>query len=182
VNGTAWYYKAVQYVTEKGLMDGVGGDRFAPENTMTRGMLATVLYRLAGSPAVDSDSVFTDVQAGQWYTDAVRWAEKNAIVSGYGNGRFGVNDSLTREQLARMLMNYARYQGIDTVKTVELTGFDDAAQLSSWAVDAMHWAVAKGLITGTTATTLSPAAPTTRAQLATILMRFIEGMEAKSIA
>lgn len=168
----AWYDEAVQYVYENGLMSGTGDGRFSPDVTTSRAMIVTILYRLEGSPAVTGGSAFTDVAAGTWYTDAVAWASANGIVSGYGEGKFGPNDPITREQMAAILCRYAGYKGMDVAKRAELSAFTDAGQVSDYAVETMRWAVAEGLITGTSETTLSPAGSATRAQAALILMRF----------
>jgi hypothetical protein len=136
----------------------------------------TVLYRLEGSPDASGGSAFADVKDGEWYADAVAWASSNGIVSGYGGGIFGTNDSITREQLSAILHRYVQYKGCDTSKSAELTKFADAPSVSEWAADAIKWAVAEGLITGTTETTLDPKGAATRAQVAAILMRFAENI------
>ncbi len=174
VKSADWFYNAVKYVSQKNLMQGTGAASFEPNSNMTRAMLVTVLYRLEGKPAVSGTSSFTDVKSGEWYTDAIHWASANKIVSGYGDGLFGTNDSVTREQMAVILMNYAKYKGYDVTKTTALKEYTDAASIDSWAVPAMTWAVAEGLIKGTAATTLSPTGAASRAQVATILMRFVE--------
>lgn len=171
-----WYHSAVDYVSLRGLMGGVGGDRFEPNGTMTRAMLVTVLYRLAGSPAVTGKNEFTDVKAGQWYTDAVIWANENNIVGGYGNGKFGTNDSVTREQIATIMCRYAKQQGIDVTKTCSLAQFTDGGKVSVWADSAMRWANSVGLVTGRTTTTLAPQGTATRAEVATMLMRLCENV------
>ena len=168
----AWYEEAVQYVYENGLMSGTGDGRFSPEVTTSRVMIVTILYRQAGSPAVTGSAAFTDVEADTWYTDAVNWASANGIVSGYGEGKFGPNDPITREQMAAILCRYASYKGMDVTKRADLSAFSDAGQVSDYALETMRWAVAEGLITGTSETTLSPAGSATRAQAALILMRF----------
>lgn len=152
-------------------MGSTGGNRFSPETDMTRAMLVTVLYRLEGSPAVTADSSFTDVASGQWYTDAVRWASANKIVDGYGNGLFGTNDSVTRQQIAAILYRYAALKGYDTAKTADLTAYTDASGLADWARSGMAWANAAGLITGRTETALVPGGTASRAEVATMLMR-----------
>ena len=167
----AWYYDAVAYVTEKSLMGSTGGNRFSPETDMTRAMLVTVLYRLEGSPAVTAESSFTDVASGQWYTDAVRWASANKIVDGYGNGLFGTNDSVTRQQIAAILYRYAALKGYDVTKAADLTAYTDASGLADWARSGMAWANAAGLITGRTETALVPGGTASRAEVATMLMR-----------
>ena len=171
-----WYHEAVDYVSMYGLMDGVGGNKFDPDGTMTRAMLVTVLYRLEGSPAVTAKNSFTDVMDGQWYTDAVIWANRNKIVEGYGNGQFGTNDSVTREQIATILYRYAQSKGYDTGKAAGLSAYTDAASISAWALTGMSWANAAGLIPGRTAVTLAPQGTASRAEVATILMRFCENM------
>ena len=143
---------------------------------MTRAMLVTVLYRLEGKPAVSGANAFSDVTSGEWYTDAVIWANANGIVGGYGSDLFGTNDPITREQMAAMLLRYADYKKCDTAKTNDLAAYADADVIASYAMDAMKWANAEGLITGRTATTLAPSGTATRAEVATILMRFAENV------
>lgn len=169
-----WYHGAVDYVSLRGLMGGVGNNAFSPNTTMTRAMLVTVLYRLSGSPAVTGGNPFRDVQNGQWYTDAVIWANENNVVTGYGNGLFGTNDSVTREQIATIMCRYAKQQGVDVAKTCSLAHFNDAASVSSWSDASVRWANSIGLITGRTTTTLAPQNTATRAEVATILMRLCE--------
>ena len=167
-----WFHEAVDYVYLHGLMNGVDETHFEPMGTMTRAMLVTVLYRLSGSPEISSDNPFTDVKEGQWYTDAVLWANAKNIVTGYGEGLFGTNDSVTREQIATILYRYARSAGYDVGMTADLSAYTDASGISSWAVEAMGWANAAGLISGRTADTLVPGGTANRAEVATILMRF----------
>ena len=167
-----WYANAVNYVTLTGLMNGTG-DGFSPNLAINRGMMVTVLYRMAGSPEVTAENPFTDVPADTWYTDAVIWASENGITAGTSETTFSPTNSLTREQLATILYRYADFENPDPIEiTGELTGFTDAGQVASYATDAMKWAVGEGLISGTTETTLSPKATATRAQVATILMRY----------
>lgn len=169
----AWYYDAVSFVYKRGLMAGTGDNLFSPNVTTSRGMIVTILYRLDGSPSASSAG-FTDVASGQWYTDAVNWAAANDIVAGYGNGLFGPNDTVTREQMAVILYRYAQYKGYDTSASNSLNGYTDVGGVSSWALTAMQWANAEGLINGTSGTTLSPTNGATRAEVAQILMRFCE--------
>ena len=169
-----WYDEAVQYVYENSLMSGTGEGRFSPDVTTSRAMIVTILYRLEGSPAVNGGAAFTDVEAGTWYTDAVAWASANGIVSGYGEGKFGPNDPITREQMAAILYRYAGYKGLDVSGRADLSGFTDAGQISAYAVDTLRWAVSEELITGTSATTLTPGGSATRAQAALILMRLCQ--------
>ena len=170
----AWYYDAVQYVYENGLMDGTGGGAFSPAATTTRGMVVTILYRLAGQPAVTGASGFTDVVAGQWYSDAVLWASANGIVSGYGNGSFGPGDTVTREQLAVILYRFAQTQGEDVTQTGALSTFTDGGDTAQWAQSAMSWAVGSGLISGKGNGVLDPQGTATRAEVAAILARFCQ--------
>ena len=146
---------------------------------MTRAMLVTVLWRYAGRPEAGKNP-FTDVPAGQWYTEAVTWAAENGVVSGVGNGRFAPNGNITREQMASILFRYAKLTGLDTSKRGELAGFPDEGQVSSWAREALSWAVGEGIISGTAEggrTILKPQGTATRAQVASILMRFIRNSE-----
>lgn len=175
VNASDWFYDAVQYAYDNGMMSGTGDGRFSPNYTTTRGMLVAVLYRMEGSPSAP-EAAFTDVAKGQWYTDAVAWANSNGIVTGYGDGRFGPGDTITREQTALILYRYAKYKNCDTDTSGSLSIFSDANQTSSYAVDAMGWAVGSGLISGTGNATLTPRGSATRAQLAMILMRFCESV------
>ena len=174
VAADSWYADSVRYVYEHDLMGGTGEGRFSPDLTTSRAMIVTILYRLEGSPAVTGGTSFADVTAGQWYSDGVAWASANGIVTGYSNGSFGPNDTITREQMAAILYRYARYKGYDLSARADLGSYSDAVQVSSYAADAMGWAVGSGLITGTSGTTLSPAGSATRAQAAVILARFCQ--------
>lgn len=174
VSGSDWFYNDVRYVYEKGIMDGTGADRFAPNAPLTRAMIVTILYRMAGSPSVSGSSDFTDVAAGKWFAKAVAWAAANGIVNGYGSGLFGPNDPVTREQLAAILYRYAVYGGMTAVTLEENLGsFADTAQLSAYAIQAMNWAVGQGLINGS-GSNLVPKAQATRAQVAAIIHRYLE--------
>ncbi|MFQ9409834.1 MAG: S-layer homology domain-containing protein [Evtepia gabavorous] len=172
-----WFYEAVQYVYDKGMMTGVSADRFAPASTTTRGMIVTILYRLENEPAVSGELPFTDVEAGAWYADAVAWAAANDIVNGTSATTFAPNSPITREQMATMLYRFAQYKGMDAVTLQEhLTGYPDGDQVSDYAIPAMNWAVGQGLIAGMENGTLVPQGSATRAQVATILMRFCENV------
>ena len=174
VSGSDWFYNDVRYVYEKGIMDGTGADRFSPNAPLTRAMIVTILYRMAGSPSVSGSSDFTDVAASKWFAKAVAWAAANGIVNGYGSGLFGPNDPVTREQLAAILYRYAVYGGMTAVTLEEnLGGFADTAQLSAYAIQAMNWAVGQGLINGS-GSNLVPKAQATRAQVAAIIHRYLE--------
>lgn len=169
-----WFYQAVQYVHDRGLMGGTGETIFDPDGTMTRAMLVAILYRLEGEPKAETTAAFRDVPADTWYTNAVAWATGNHIVNGVGDGRFAPADSITREQMAAMLYRYAQYKGYDPKSGADLSRYTDAAAVSGWALDAIRWASGEGLITGRTETTVAPGGTATRAEAAAILMRFLE--------
>ena len=170
-----WFYKDVEYVYNEGIMDGVSKREFAPNETLTRAMIVKILYRIEGEPAGYRSSDFNDVESGRWYTGAVAWAAEKEIVKGYGNGKFGPNDPVTREQLAAILYRYTQYKGWSTTAASgSLKGFADAASVSSYAVDAMNWAVDEGLLKGAN-NKLSPKSNATRAQVAAIIHRYLKG-------
>ena len=174
VSSSDWFYNDVRYVYEKGIMDGTGADRFSPNAPLTRAMIVTILYRMAGSPAMSGASDFKDVDSNKWFAKAVAWAAANGIVNGYGSGLFGPNDPVTREQLAAILYRYAVYGGMTAVTLEENLGsFADTAQLSAYAIQAMNWAVGQGLINGS-GSNLVPKAQATRAQVAAIIHRYLE--------
>jgi len=174
VNTSDWFFSAVKYTYDNKLMNGTSDTLFSPSSNLTRAMLVTLLYRYEGEPAVTASNPFSDVQSGQWYTNAIIWASENKIVNGYGDGKFGPNDNVTREQVAAVLYRYADWKKLDVSKTNALTSYTDSAEISSWALDAMKWANAEGLMSGRTPTTLVPKGTMNRAEVATILMRFIE--------
>jgi hypothetical protein len=167
-----WAYDAIDFVISNGLFNGVSDADFAPDSTMTRAMFATVLARYAGGTA-DGKASFGDVPAGKWYTDGVLWAAENGIVSGVGNDSFDPNGSVTREQLAIMLYSYAKYAESDINGIGDLSAFGDGENVSAWAEEAMKWAVSNGLISGKPGGLLDPKGTATRAEVATILQRFI---------
>ena len=171
-----WFYDAVRCAYETGLMDGVGDSLFAPNSETTRAQLVTILYRLEGEPEVSGTSGFTDVEADTWYTDAVAWAAANGIVNGVSETEFAPGKDITREQLATILFRYAEAKGYDVSARVDLSAYPDANQIQSYAAESVAWAVAEGLIQGFEDNTLRPAGNATRAQIATILMRFCEGV------
>lgn len=173
-----WFYGAVQYVYGRGLMNGTSDTIFSPDGTMNRAMLVTILYRLEGEPAVTAANAFSDVPADTWYTDAVIWADAHGIVEGVGSQQFAPADNITREQMAVMLYRYAQYKGYDLKAGADLSQYTDAADISNWALEAIAWANAEGLITGRTAATIVPGGTATRAEAATILMRFLENAAA----
>ncbi len=172
-----WTHKGIGFAIRNGLFSGMSATTFEPDTAMTRAMLVTVLWRYAGKP-IEGKNSFTDVPNGQWYSDAVTWAAKNGIVAGVGNGKFDPEGKITREQMAAILYRYANKVGIDTGGRSTL-GFPDAGKASSYAKDALQWAVAEGLVSGSKengVTYLHPQGNATRAQVASILMRFIENV------
>lgn len=176
VKSGAWYYDDVQYVYSKGMMVGTAEDKFSPDATTTRGMIVTILYRLEGEPDVSGTNVFNDVAEGKYYADAVKWAAKNEIVSGYGNGKFGPEDAITREQMAAILYRYASYKGEDMTKTADLSKFTDSGKISGYAEAPLSWANAEGLISGKGGGILDPLGKATRAEVSAILHRFCENV------
>ena len=168
-----WFYDAVRYAYETGLMDGVGDNLFAPNSETTRAQLVTILYRLAGEPEPGGDSGFADVAAGTWYTDAVAWAAQNGIVNGVSDTEFAPGDDITREQLAAILYRYAAYQGYDVSQRADLSGFGDASSIRPYAQEALSWASAQGLVLGFEDGSLRPQGTASRAQIAAVLMRFL---------
>ena len=174
VAGSAWYADAVQYAVDKGMMNGIGNNLFAPEAVTNRGMIVTVLYRLDGEPNVSASS-FVDVAGDAYYAKAVAWASANGIVNGYGNGKFGPNDAITREQFAAILYRYAQYKGYDVTAVASLDAFSDAQTVSAYAVPALRWAVGAGVVNGSNGE-LNPQSGATRAQAAQLLMNFCENV------
>ena len=172
VSASAWYADAVAYVTDNGMMQGNAG-RFMPNDNLDRAMMAQILYNLEDNPAVNGGSAFGDVGSGAWYANAVIWASANSVITGYDNGNYGPNDSITREQMALMLYRYAALKGYETTQSgAGLTGFADAESVSSWASEAMTWAVNAGVINGKDGNRLDPQGTATRAEVAQVLMNF----------
>ena len=179
VADNAWYAEAVRYVYEHGLMAGTSATAFSPDATTSRSMIAAILWRMAGSPVVNYAMDYTDVAQGQWYSEAIRWAASEGIVGGYGNGLFGTNDPITREQFAAMLYRFAQEQGYDVSigENTNILSYTDVADLSEYAISAMQWAVGAGIINGTgDGSTLSPQGQATRAQAAVILTCYCENV------
>lgn len=172
-----WFYEAVMFVYQNNLMNGTSATTFSPNDATTRAQIATIFYRMAGSPAVENTNPFTDVPYGQgtdWYYDAVLWVQQNGIMQGYGNNLFGPNDPVTREQLAMIFYNYANYKGYDTIAGGDLSGFTDAGDLSPWAQEAMKWAVGSGVMSGKGNEIFDPQGIATRAEIAAMLQNFVE--------
>ena len=173
VTGADWFYNAVMWAYTNNLMNGTAADIFSPNASLTRGMVVTVLYRQTGSPAVAGGVPFEDVAAGMYYSDAVNWAAASGIVSGYGDGRFGPENDVTREQMAAILNNFVNYQGLDLRETRQIVIFEDDAAIAAYAKDAVGRLVRAGVITGKPGNLFDPQGNATRAEYATMLMRFL---------
>ena len=175
-----WFYEAVSYAVENGLMSGMSEDIFAPNTPLTREMLAVVLYNVEGQPESTEADTFTDVKGDMWYTDAILWANENGIVAGYDNSAYGVGDLITREQFATILYRYAQFKGYDTTQGgMAVREFSDYENISDYARPAMAWAVNAGIMGGMDDGTLMPQGKATRAEAATMLMNFCENMVEK---
>ncbi len=174
LNTESWYHEAVDYVLKENLMNGVGNSLFLPDGTLSRAMLTQILYNREGRPERAGASPFTDVIQGRWYTDAIIWANQKGVIGGYGSGQFGPDDPITREQLALMLWRYA---GNPAASGKELN-FTDADEAGAYARDALRWAVEKGILNGTGDGRLDPRGPATRAQVAAMLMRYLNDTKA----
>ena len=172
-----WFYGDVMFVYENGLMLGTSKTLFSPHGTATRGMMATILWRMEGSPVPKGKNSFTDVEAGKWYADAITWTAENGIFAGYGKDKFGPDDPITREQLAAIFYRYADYKGYDLTVKGDLDKFKDADKITDYAKTAMQWAVGSGLVKGKSGNLLDPQGTATRAEIAAMLHRFIEKYE-----
>ncbi len=175
-----WYTKYVQYVYGNGLMTGSSDTTFAPSASLSRAMLVTVLYRMAGSPSSTAKSSFKDVKdSSKWYYNAVAWASENGIINGYGDESFGIDDNITREQMAAIFYRYAKYKGYDVSAgdDINILSYDDSLQISEWAYPALQWAIGEGIITGTSSDRLSPAGTATRCEAAAVITRFKENIK-----
>ena len=172
-----WFYGDVMFVYENGLMLGTSKTLFSPHGTATRGMMATILWRMEGSPVPKGKNSFTDVEAGKWYADAITWTAENSIFAGYGKDKFGPDDPITREQLAAIFYRYADYKGYDLTVKGNLDKFKDADKITDYAKTAMQWAVGCSLVKGKSGNLLDPQGTATRAEIAAMLHRFIEKYE-----
>ena len=172
-----WFYGDVMFVYENGLMLGTSKTLFSPHGTVMRGMMATILWRMEGSPVPKGKNSFTDVEAGKWYADAITWTAENGIFAGYGKDKFGPDDPITREQLAAIFYRYADYKGYDLTVKGDLDKFKDADKITDYAKTAMQWAVGSGLVKGKSGNLLDPQGTATRAEIAAMLHRFIEKYE-----
>ena len=171
-----WYYDAVKFAYDNGLMSGVSSTAFEPNANTTRGMIVTVMYRLENEPNVNIDNSFEDVKPSDYYGNAIYWAKQNNIVTGYNSTTFAPNDNITREQMAAILYRYASYKGYSVDKISDLSQFSDVSKINDYALKPIKWAVASNLISGMGDSTISPLGNASRAQIATILMRFIEDL------
>ena len=169
-----WFHDSVKYVYEQSLMVGTSNTTFSPYMDTSRGMIVTILWRLEGEPEATAASSFSDVAAGAYYAKAVAWGNENGIALGYGNGRFGSDDTITREQLAAILHRYAQYKGADVGAGGALSAFNDGAEVSGYAREAMAWSVEQGIITGKDGGILDPKGTATRAEAAAMLMRYLQ--------
>ena len=169
-----WFYGDVMFVYENGLMLGTSKTLFSPHGTATRGMMATIVWRMEGSPAPKGKNSFTDVEAGKWYADAITWTAENGIFAGYGKDKFGPDDPITREQLAAIFYRYADYKGYDLTVKGNLDKFKDSDKITDYAKTAMQWAVGSGLVKGKSGNLLDPQGTATRAEIAAMLHRFLE--------
>ena len=172
-----WFYGDVMFVYENGLMLGTSKTLFSPHGTAMRGMMATILWRMEGSPVPKGKNSFTDVEAGKWYADAITWTAENGIFAGYGKDKFCPDDPITREQLAAIFYRYADYKGYDLTVKGDLDKFKDADKITDYAKTAMQWAVGSGLVKGKSGNLLDPQGTATRAEIAAMLHRFIEKYE-----
>ncbi len=175
-----WKYENIKFVYEKGIMTGIKGDEFLPDAPLTRAQFASVIYRMAGLPQVTYRNIFTDVPARKWYSDAVVWAYEHGIAAGFGEGCYGIDYFITREQMARMLMEFARTQGYDIGAREDFGKFADADQVSGWAAENMQWAVASGIISGSVKDGkyyMNPKSQATRAECAVMLTKFMKEHE-----
>ncbi|MBO5055801.1 MAG: S-layer homology domain-containing protein [Lachnospiraceae bacterium] len=176
---TSWEYNAIKYCSDNKLMYGTGENLFDPDAPITRAMFATIVYRMAGSPKVTYKKIFSDVPSGQWYSEGITWASQKGIIAGYGNGKYGPNDIITREQAAAILQRYADWRGYDTSDKSSLAKFNDGTYVSKWAAEDVKWAIEAGFLSGKWIggkLYLVPRVQATRAECASMLMRFIENV------
>ncbi len=176
VDQTKWYHEAIDYVVVNGLMMGITSNTFEPDSASSRAMIVTVLHRLEGKPEAKNAQVFDDVAEGQWYTEAIAWAAENDIVLGYGNGSFGPDDNITRQQLAAILYRYAKYKGYDLTAEKDIDHFVDADKIGAWAYEALTWAYNKNIVQGVGNDTMLPGANAQRSEIAAMIMRFCENI------
>lgn len=179
VLSSSWYASAISFAVEHNLMSGISSTTFAPNQSLNRAMVAQILYNLAGKPSVSYSNVYSDVAKNQWYTNAVMWAKQNGVMVGIDSTTFGTKTAITREQLATTLYSFSKKYGVSVSSTTNLSAYTDASKITSYAVTPMKWAVANGLLSGRTSTTLVPKGTTTRAECAAILKSYLTGIGSK---
>lgn len=177
VDLNAWYHNAVCYVLDKGYMSGFNATEFGPNKTVTRAMVAQIFYNMENTPAVSSGKEFPDVAYGQWYYNAITWAAANGVVSGYGDGTYQPDKSVSREELAQMFFNYAKAKGLVSDKTADLSKFADAAEISAWAEAALSWGVGAGLMSGKGGNNIDANGSGVRAEIAQMIMNYCENIK-----
>jgi len=173
----AWYHDGVHFCVENRYMVGYANGLFGPGDTLSRAMIVQILFNMEGCPAATENASFSDVSSDAWYAAAISWGEENNVVKGYGNGKFGPDDDVTREQLARILMSYAAYKGYSVTETADITDFADWEQTSKWALTSLQWAKAVKLMKGYADGTIRPTGNATRAEAATMIKHFCENIE-----
>jgi hypothetical protein len=176
LNKNSWYHDGVHFALDNGVMSGYGSGKFGPNDLTSRAMIAQILWNMEGKPVVNYAMSYTDVGAGAWYAEAVRWATAQGIMAGYGHNKFGPNDDVTREQLVTIMYRYAQMKKVDVSvgEDTNILSYDDAFDVSEWAIPAMQWAVGAEIVNGTSASTISPKNNASRAEIATIVMRYCE--------
>ena len=173
VNEQDWYYNSVKYCYEKGIIKGATETEFRPSAKFSRGMLVTILWRMEGEPKVTNAKEFADVTSGKYYYNAIKWATSKGIVNGYSNGKFGPEDNITREQLAVMLRNYAKYKGKNVSQTADISKYKDSGKTSGYAKTSVQWAIAKGIISGKdNGTRIDPQGTASRAEAASMIYNY----------
>ena len=174
VNSKDWFYENVKNLVEKGILNGKSDELFAPNDSVTRSMIVTMIHRLEGEELSNSENIFDDVKNDKWYTNSIIWAKDKGIVKGYSENKFGVDENLTREEASLILYRYAEYKGYDIGYKESLADYKDTSEISTWAVDSMNWINENKIIIGRTNNILAPKDSITRAEIATVLVRFME--------
>lgn len=176
---TAWYHDGTHFCIKNGIMNGFSDGTFKPDRNVSRATIVTLLWRWNRAEKISGTVNYNDVSNSEWYYDAIVWADKNGIVNGYGDGRFGPNDDITREQLAAIFARYAKYVGVDTSAANNLRRFTDKDLISDWAIDSIKWTVGSGLVEGKPGNKIDPLGNATRAESAAMMMRYCTQLESK---